>query len=239
MLKPLLLVAAALAVTATAKADKIYFKAATSDKSQATGQAPDPIVGKVIGENAKSITIRVDGGEITVDKSLVARVVKDDTTVADIVKEEAKEPAKAKSADAARRAEHRQWVEASVARASKKAVAAPRETTIEVDFKGVLPTQTIRVYNPVLHRVDERQLGQVVEGYLSDQLRDAPSAGLLQGRDPYVFYKDASLRKRSPGRLDGPNPYEGYKDRRLQQGVERNRKHMERLARLRAARVKR
>lgn len=170
-MKHTMLIAAALLFTTAATADRIYFKA-SDGKTAAEGQAADYLEGKVLAESADSITVRVEGGEITVDRSLVSRVEKDALSVKDIEAKEAAARERLARAELARSAHMAKWAEASASRrAERKETLARQEIQVSVDFQGMIPEQVFRFYEPVIGRIDMDRLGRAIESFLRAELK--------------------------------------------------------------------
>lgn len=170
-MKHTMLIAAALLFTTAATADRIYFKASDS-KASAEGQAPDHLEGKVIAEGGDSITVRVEGGEISVDRSLVSRVEKDALTVKDIEAKEAAARERLGRAETARSAHMAKWAEASASRRAERRQALERqEIQVSVDFQGMIPARVFRFYEPIIGRIDMDRLGKAIETFLRAELR--------------------------------------------------------------------
>jgi hypothetical protein len=184
----LLATAAVFLSSASATADRIYLKTssapATSTRKAAEEELPS-IEGVVTAETEESVTIRVEGGDVTIAKSKVARIEKGGLTLEDIQKRESDLASRETPADQARRTAHAQWVEASARKDGEGSRTASdtggdRPLEIVVDFRGLLPAQVLRFYDPVLHvvrtvpvleRIDMDGLARTVEAYLIDELR--------------------------------------------------------------------
>jgi len=147
--------------------DKVFFKATVQNKVEA-GQAADYIEGKVTAESDKEVTIRVEGGTITVAKDEVARIEHDALTVKDIEAKEAASRERLAEANAKREEAMGRWAEAVAQRRAEPKQA--REVRIEVDFGKMIPPQLLSYYDPILHRVDMNGLARAIENYLRAEL---------------------------------------------------------------------
>lgn len=145
MILPLLLSVLATAHGHAASPDTFWVLPA---KSQKDAKA-EPIRGALIAEDATHYHVRVEGGELWIEKKLVQRVEKDALTVEEIAKkEQEKRDSKTDSATEA----------TAVEAATKPAEAAPSEATTPAAEPAAeaAPQQdaadTPR-YDPVLHRM--------------------------------------------------------------------------------------
>ena len=83
-------------------ADKFYFGSEEESAKLYEGSSLDVIVGVLLAEDETTYTIRVEGGELTLQKSQVYKVEKDGMTVADIEKLETDDADRLAQADAER-----------------------------------------------------------------------------------------------------------------------------------------
>jgi hypothetical protein len=114
---------------------------------------------------------------VTIPKSSVKSIDKTPLTVADLEKKEA--DSRQQLVDLNRRRREVQAAEASARRAEAQtreataAAQAPKEIRVVVDFQGLLPNYTFRVFDPVLDRVNLPGLAAVVEAYLREEVQRA------------------------------------------------------------------
>lgn len=171
----LLLTSVCLAVFASpALCDKVFFKA-TAQAKTAPGEAPDYIEGKVTSESDKEVTIRVEGGTITVTKDQVLRIERDALTVKDIEAKEAASRERLAAANAKREEAMGRWAEAVAQRHVEPKQS--REIRIDVDFSKMIPPELLSYYDPILHRVDMRGLARAIEDYLRAELERLSNGG--------------------------------------------------------------
>lgn len=155
----------------TARADKIHFLSKT-DNSKVTGNAPNYIEGIVVSESEDKIEVRVQGGTMILDRKRVAYIEKDGLKIADIEGRERASAARLQDADSERLQTQGQWADAVARKREVLQKEEPkRELRIVVDFKGILPDQVLRFYNPVLHRIDMRGIADAIEKYLLQEIR--------------------------------------------------------------------
>jgi hypothetical protein len=183
----LLATAAVLLPSASTSADRIYLKspAATATSTRAAGEESLPFIeGVVTADTDAFVTIRVEGGEVTIAKSRVASIETGGLTLADVERRESEVTSRPAPIDEARRTAHAEWVDASVrrndeARAEDGDLGRDRPLEVVVDFRGLLPAQVLRFYDPVLHvvrtvpvleRIDLDGLARAVEAYLLEEL---------------------------------------------------------------------
>ncbi len=124
-----LAVLCALFAALPAKADTFWFAEPSSTPEAADNAVRDCLRGVLVSEDAANYVVRVVGGEMTIAKSSVVRIEKDDLTVEAIAKSEAEAKDALAAADAARtqrQAESKLLREVAVAEASaRKAEASP------------------------------------------------------------------------------------------------------------------
>ncbi len=124
-----LAVLCALFAALPAKADTFWFAEPSSTPEAADNAVRDCVRGVLLSEDKDAYVVRVVGGELTIAKSSVVRVEKDDLTVEAIAKAEADAKDALAAADAERaqrQAENKLLRDVAVAEASvRKADAAP------------------------------------------------------------------------------------------------------------------
>ena len=147
MMLPLLLSVFAAAHGHAASPDTFWVLPA---KSQKDAEA-EPIRGALIAEDATHYHVRVEGGELWIEKKLVQRVEKDALTVEEIAKkEQEKRAAKTEPTPEAKP------VEASPVEAATKpaqASAAEATTPVAEAAADAAPAAETPRYDPVLHRM--------------------------------------------------------------------------------------
>ena len=121
------------------------------------------------------LTIRVEGGEMTIPKTLVTKIEKTDLTVANI--ENAEKTNKQKLADSDKKRKEIQAAEASAKKSEAAAQPAEekKELRIVIDFKGALPNYVFQTYDPVLHRVNVAGLAAAWRALLGATDEDGPA----------------------------------------------------------------
>ncbi|MEZ5988156.1 MAG: hypothetical protein R3F30_03360 [Planctomycetota bacterium] len=156
-------------VAGTAHADKVWFKAASDG---AEGNAAAFLEGKVLEENDTTIRLRVEGGEMTVQRSQVAKVEKDDLAVADIEQREAAAQEALADAEANRQAMVGRWAEAAVTRREEARRERPETEVVRivVDFQGMFGNKVFRAYDPILKKMDFHHLADIVDRFLHSEV---------------------------------------------------------------------
>src|SRR5688572_9601286 len=111
----LLATAAVLLSSASASADRVYLKdTAAPARSARTASEEETlpfIEGVVTSETKDSVTIRVEGGLVTIGMSRVAKIEKGGLTVEDLQRRESEPASRPAPVDHARLTAHAQWVE--------------------------------------------------------------------------------------------------------------------------------
>lgn len=151
-------------------ADRFFFGSEADDKKFVGKEGADTrasIAGVLLREENGMYVIRVEGGEVWVERARVYQVDKDDLTVAQLEDREREAKDLLAAADKRRVA---QFAEAT-ARRSDRAAPAPEATkaqalTIEVDFDGLLPGYKFNPNSDVLRRVDLVGLSRQIEDWL-------------------------------------------------------------------------
>ncbi len=173
MRKTLLLVALA-SLVPSLRADRFYFGTEADDKKFKGLEGADvrsAISGVMLREQNGMAVIRVEGGEVWVERKLIYRVEKDALTVAQL--EERERGPKAKPVAAGKRAAT-QVAEASGKRAEaapaneKPAEPGSKALTLEIDFEGLLPGYKLTQNSDVLRKVDLVALSREVEDWLRE-----------------------------------------------------------------------
>jgi hypothetical protein len=185
MLRNLIAGAAFLGLSAPVFADKFYF-GAPADAEKTQGNAAQYVEGVLLREENGNYVIRVEGGEITLAKSMVTKIEKDALTVADLEKREKAAAEKLAAANKTRK----EWqaAEADAKRSEAQAAEAtaakqaPRAVDVVVDFQGLLPNYRFKTFDPVLDRVNLQGLQQVIEAYLWDEVNRAAHRNPSQER---------------------------------------------------------
>lgn len=138
---------------------------------------PEAIRGALLDESASHYHVRVEGGELWLEKALVQRVEKDDLTVDAIQKleQDKREKAKAQPAEAGATEAAAEKGEASKpqdAVVGEAAPAVPADTQPEAVPAAQEPKDEGPRYDPVLHRMtggrsaaDARRIEQLREEY--------------------------------------------------------------------------
>ena len=170
---PLLLLALA-ALAPSLRADRFYFGNEADDKKfvgKEGGDARAAITGVLLREQNGMYVIRVEGGEVWVDRSRIYRVEKDGLTVAQI---EEHERSAREVLTAANKRRATQAVEAAARRSEQPVAAEAKEAkepkskalTLEVDFDGLLPGYKFNPNSDVLRKVDLVGLSRQIEDWL-------------------------------------------------------------------------
>ncbi|MEZ5963523.1 MAG: hypothetical protein R3F56_06725 [Planctomycetota bacterium] len=173
MRSPLPILLALVASAPALRADRFYFGSEVEDKKFVGEEGTDVrsgLPGVLLREQDGMYVIRVEGGEVWVERSRVYHVEKDDLTVAQIEERERK----AQDLLAAARGRHlAQVAEAAAKRSEQSATAASKaegsETkalTLEIDFEGLLPGYKFLPDSDVLRRVDLVGLSREIEDWL-------------------------------------------------------------------------
>ncbi|MEM7200507.1 MAG: hypothetical protein AAF628_09600 [Planctomycetota bacterium] len=151
----------------TAHADKFYF-GAEEDGDNKHGNAGLYVEGVLLRtlENGDYV-IRVQGGEVTLPKDMVQKIVQDGLTVGQIEQRE-RDNAEALAAANARRAEDRQVrvAEASARVESNRSVEPPQPLHLLVDFRSLMPNYVFKQYDPVLRRANLGGVRNVIDAFL-------------------------------------------------------------------------
>lgn len=152
-----------------AHADKVFLKATSS---AAEGNANDFIEGKILEEDKDRIVLRVEGGQMTLDRSRIARIEKDALAVKDIEDREEKASEVLAQADEARRAQQGQWAEASARRRAEQdqGDSGVEQVRIVVDFQGMFGNYVFRAYDPILRKMDFGKLADLVDAFLRSEV---------------------------------------------------------------------
>lgn len=233
MRTPLFVVFALVASAPALRADRFYFGSEAEDKKfvgQEGFDARSTLAGVLLREQDGMYVIRVEGGEVWVERTRVYRIEKDDLTVAQISERERKAQtdlaaararrltqvaeAAAQRSDAPKAADEagakaltlevdfagilpgykfqadsdvlrrvdltklsreiEDWLRAN---GVEPARGAERDFTVNVDFKGLLPSYGFKIYDPIIHRVDLRGLARQVEDYLRAEVEAAANRG--------------------------------------------------------------
>jgi hypothetical protein len=171
-----LLPLAILGLSLPAHADKVFLKATSS---AATGNANDFIEGKVLEENKDQVVLRVEGGQMTLSRTRIARIEKDALAVKDIEDRESKASERLAQADEARLAVQGQWAEASAKLRAEQSQGntGAEEVRIVVDFQGMFGNYVFRAYDPILRKMDFQRMADLVDIFLRSEVRR------LTGRD--------------------------------------------------------
>lgn len=159
MMLPLLLSVLAAAHSPATSPDTFWVLPAKSPKD---AQA-EPIRGALIAEDATHYHVRVEGGELWIEKNLVQRVEKDALTVEDIAKKEQEkraakpEPvAEAKAVEAATKPGDAAPAEATAPAAKPAEDPAPAAATQD-------PVVEEPSYDPVLHRLTGSRATEIAQ----------------------------------------------------------------------------
>ena len=154
MMLPLLVVVLAGSLQPANAPDTFWVLAANHQKDD----KPEPIRGALLGEDATHYHVRVEGGELWIEKALVQRVEKDELTVEAIQQKEQQkrdaakaEPVSQPAAEAATAASDATAKPAEAAAAKKEAEAAP--TPAAAADASVATDEAAPRYDPVLHRM--------------------------------------------------------------------------------------
>ncbi len=154
-----------------ARADRFHFGSQADADKHAAGEL-SVVDGVLLREHEGQFVIRVVGGEMWIDKTLVYRVDKDDLTVTRIQEQEQAQQDQLAAANAQRR--ERQVAEAAAARraaaiaeasASREAVRQ-KELTVDVDLQGLLPDYKFQPSSDVARRLDLTALSREIEDFL-------------------------------------------------------------------------
>lgn len=158
-------------LTPAARADRFHFGSHADAKKNAAGEV-SVVDGVLLREHEGQFVIRVVGGEMWIDKTLVYQVDKDDLTVDAIAKQEQAQQDQIAQANAKRH--ERQVAEAAAARRARavaeasasREAATTKELNVGVDLDGLLPDYTFRPSSEVLRRLDLTALSREIEDYL-------------------------------------------------------------------------
>ncbi len=153
--RPSLLILASCALCGLARADKFYLRTEGAD---AIGNARPYIEGVLIRSVDSVYEIRIEGGEITVPKSLIVKIEKDDLTVEKLVEREENKAQRLRDADTRRR---EVMAAEAVARREARARAAEQEAAEREELERARQAEmvqcceamarpVVRVYDPVL-----------------------------------------------------------------------------------------
>ena len=150
ILRALLPTACAMLLAPDALADKFYFGKAEEAAKMTEGE-PDAVVGVLLKEEGDNYVIRIEGGEMTVAKSMVYKVENDGMTVADI--ENLENGSRALLAQADQRRNELMAAEAAATQAHRDAVMAAEAAMTEQTFQAepaVIVAPQIPAFDPVL-----------------------------------------------------------------------------------------
>jgi len=165
----LLLPLALLGLSLPARADKVFLKATSS---AATGNASDFLEGKVLEENKDHVVLRIEGGQIRLQRDRIARIEKDALSVQQIEDHEKKAREALAAAEATRRAQQGQWAEASAKlREDRTTTSDVEQVKIVVDFKGMFGNYVFRAYDPILRKMDFHKLADLVDAFLRSEVQ--------------------------------------------------------------------
>lgn len=158
----------ALALASTAQADRFYFGREADDKKVVAGEgatAESVVQGVLLREQDGLYVIRIEGGEVWVEKSRIYKVERDGLTVAQLEERE-----KAAQTKLAVSNEERARTVAEAAAPRRRVEPTPESAAksmrIEVDFDGLLPGYKFAPNSDVLRRVDVASLSAAIEGWL-------------------------------------------------------------------------
>jgi hypothetical protein len=158
----------ALALASTAQADRFYFGREADDKKVVAGEgatAESIVHGVLLREQDGLYVIRIEGGEVWVEKSRIYKVERDGLTVAQL--EEREKAAQTKLAESGeKRARSAAEAAAPRPRIEPPAESAAKSMRIEVDFDGLLPGYKFAPNSDVLRRVDVASLSATIETWL-------------------------------------------------------------------------
>lgn len=178
MRTPLLLVIALVASAPALRADRFYFGSEAEDKKFVGTEGTDArsaVAGVLVREQDGMFVIRVEGGEVWVERKHVYKIDKDALTVAQI---EERERAADERLAAAREQSLVRAAEASARRATHEgeepAPGRAKSLTLDVDFDGLLPGYEFNPNSDVLRRVDVVGLSRAVEDWLRANGVEAP-----------------------------------------------------------------
>lgn len=157
----------ALALASTAQADRFYFGREADDKKVVAGEgatAESIVHGVLLREQDGMYVIRVEGGEVWVEKARVYKVERDGLTVAQL---EDREKASAQKLASTAEARGRRATEAAAKRPQREPVdSSAKSMRIEVDFDGLLPGYKFAPNSDVLRKVDVASLSTAIESWL-------------------------------------------------------------------------
>ena len=155
-----------LAVSQQARADEFHFGTAERAAKMVEGSNPDMVRGVLIEQRGNNLVIRVVGGEISVPRSLVYKIVKDDLSVADIGAEEVAN--EGRLADANARRLDNQTEEAAKRLARIREARRHQAELDAADAKRAAhqPADRGRSYDPIIHRSIGPVLDHVVSGFI-------------------------------------------------------------------------
>ena len=158
-----------LGLSLPAHADKVFLKATSS---AATGNANDFIEGKVLEENKNQVVLRVEGGQMTLARTRIARIEKDALAVKDIEDRESKASERLAQADEARLAVQGQWAEASAKLRAEQSTGntGAEQVRIVVDFQGMFGNYVFRAYDPILRKMDFHKMADLVDAFLRSEV---------------------------------------------------------------------
>jgi len=180
MRTPLPLVLAFAASASALPADRFFFGSKADDDKFVGSEGADArasLSGVLLREQDGMYVIRVEGGEVWVERSRVYKIEHDDLSVAQIEDRERS----VKDELAAARARHlRQVAEAAAQRQAETApteAKAPKSLTLDVDFTGLLPGYKFQPNSDVLRKVDLVGLSREIEDWLrANGVEPAPGA---------------------------------------------------------------
>ena len=167
MMLPLLVVVLAGALQPANAPDTFWVLAANHQKDD----KPEPIRGALLGEDATHYHVRVEGGELWIEKALVQRVEKDELTAEAIQQKEQQKRDAAKAIEASEPArELKNEAVAAEAAAAKKEPAAEPKPAAQPEASATTNDVAPR-YDPVLHRMTNAELARASERLV--ELREA------------------------------------------------------------------
>lgn len=142
------LLAAAALFAAPAKADKFWMSDPEAQQNAPEGSVPDYIEGVLLSEDETTYTVRVEGGELVLQKEDVFKVEKDDLTAESIREAEESSRDELAEADVARISAQRSARESRAAEASARRDARAAEASMTAE---VVPMQSpAPTFDPVL-----------------------------------------------------------------------------------------
>jgi len=184
-----LLCAVLAALAPAVSADRFYFGSEAEDKKFIGVEGAEHrsvISGVLLREQDGMCVIRVEGGEVWVERSRIYKIDKDDLTVAKI--EERERAAQERLAQAERKRQTQ--IAEAAARRSERPVAEeqPKSLTVEIDFDGLLPGYKFRPNSDVLRRVDLVRLSREIQDWLSTH-GEPPPPGAKQDFTVNIDFK--------------------------------------------------